>query len=177
MHVLILGARAPACLEWARAFRASNWRVSVGDSLRWPVTRFSSAIHDYVRLPEPRPDPAAWSAALAWEVAARGIDLVLPTCEEAFYLAHERGRISCQVIVPPFELMHELHHKGRFAAKVEGWVVEAPETHQLASAEAARTFTAEHDTREWVFKPAYSRFANRTLLRPDREEVDRKSVV
>ncbi|MBL8417679.1 MAG: hypothetical protein JNN31_05535 [Dechloromonas sp.] len=171
MHVLILGARAPACLEWARVFRSAGWQVSAGDSLRWPVTRFSSAIHDYVRLPEPRPDPAGWVNALTREVTVRGINLVLPTCEESFYLAHGRDRIPARVIVPPFELMHELHHKGRFAAKVKDWPVEAPETHPLDSNESVRRFAAGLDTRDWVFKPAYSRFANRTLLRPSAEQL------
>jgi hypothetical protein len=171
MHVLILGARAPACLEWARVFRAAGWRVTAGDSLLWPVTRFSSAIHDYLRLPEPRPDPAGWIDALAREVRTRGIDLVLPTCEEAFYLSHGRERIPARVVAPPFELMHQLHHKGRFAEQVKGWAVEAPETHLLESAESVRQFTAAHDAREWVFKPAYSRFANRTLLRPTSEQL------
>jgi len=41
MHVLILGARAPACLEWARAFDEAGWTVSVGDSLGQPLSRFS----------------------------------------------------------------------------------------------------------------------------------------
>ena len=171
MHVLILGSRAPACLEWARVFRAAGWRVSAGDSLLWPVTRFSNAIHDYVRLPEPRPDPAGWIDALAREVRTRGIDLVLPTCEEAFYLSHGRARIPARVIVPPFELMHELHHKGRFADMVKGWTVEAPETQLLESVDAARAFADRHDTGGWVFKPAYSRFANRALLRPSAEQV------
>lgn len=171
MHVLILGARAPACLEWARAFRAACWRVSVGDSLLWPVARFSSAIHDYVRLPEPRRDPTGWIAALAREVTARGITLVLPTCEEAFYLSHGRAGIPASVIVPDFPLMHELHHKGRFAEKVKGWEVAAPETLLLESPEAARAFADANDCGDWVFKPAYSRFANRTLLCPGRDAV------
>jgi hypothetical protein len=174
MHVLILGARAPACLEWARCFHAAGWRVSVGDSLRWPVGRYSNAVQDYVRLPEPCGNPAGWIATLAKAVAARGVDLVVPTCEEAFYLAHGRARIAARVVTPPFELMHELHHKGRFAEKVKGWVVEAPETHLVETREAASSFAARHDTRGWVFKPAYSRFASRTLLRPEPAQVARQ---
>ncbi len=173
MHVLILGARAPACLEWARCFHAAGWRVSVGDSLHWPVGRFSRMVHDYVRLPEPRSQSAAWIATLAEQVVARGIDLVVPTCEEAFYLSHGRAHIPARVVVPPFALMHELHHKGRFAQKVEGWEVRAPETHLLESSAAAQSFVASRGTRDWVFKPAYSRFANRTLLRPDPARIER----
>lgn len=163
MHVLILGARAPACLEWARAFRTAGWQVSAGDSLAWPVTRFSSAVHRYVRLPEPLASPAAWIDALARVVETLAIDLVLPTCEESFYLAHGRDRIPCRVIVPGFDLMHRVHHKGEFAAMIRGWAGEAPETHLLQSIRDVEAFDAP---RAWVFKPAYSRFANRTLIQP-----------
>ena len=168
MHVLILGARAPACLEWARAFRAAGWRVTAGDSLRWPVTRFSNASQDYLRLPEPRPDPAGWIEALRTAVTERGIDLVLPTCEESFYLAYGRHLIPCKVMAVDFQLMHRLHHKGWFAQMIQGWQVEAPETHLLETQGDLAAFTNPAD---WVFKPAYSRFANRTLLRPRPQQL------
>ncbi|HEX5393180.1 MAG TPA: hypothetical protein VFW68_07865 [Rhodocyclaceae bacterium] len=164
MHVLILGARAPSCLEWARAFHAAGWRVTAGDSLLWPVTRFSSAVNDYLRLPEARPDPAGWIEALRAAVIERGVDLVLPTCEESFYLAHGRARIPCKVMTVDFELMHRLHHKGRFAEMIRGWKVEAPETHPLETEADLVPFISSADN--WVFKPAYSRFANRTLVQP-----------
>lgn len=169
MHVLILGARAPACLEWARAFDAAGWRVTVGDSLRWPVARFSKAAHEYLRLPEARPDPAGWIEALRRGVIERGVDLVLPTCEESFYLAHGRARIPCEVKVVDFELMHQLHHKARFAQMVQGWEVQAPETHLLETKAAIAPFLSTAS--EWVFKPAYSRFANHTLLRPNPKQL------
>lgn len=171
MRVLILGARAPACLEWARAFRAAGWRVGVGDSLAWTVTRFSIATHDYLRLPEPIANPEAWIAALRAAVIERGIDLVLPTCEEAFYLAHGRTHIPCRVIVPDFALMHRLHHKGWFAEMIRGWPVEAPETHLLEAPEDLAVFAPSSG--DWVFKPAYSRFANRALIRPRSADLSR----
>lgn len=170
MHVLILGARAPVCLEWARAFRASGWQVSAADSLRWPLTRASRAIDRYIRLPEPRHALDNWVTALGDTVTAHGIDLLLPTCEEAFYLAHQRHRLppACRIFTSDFELMHRLHHKGRFAALTQGWDgdgdVMAPETLLLESGAQMRAMAP--DAAAWVFKPAYSRFAARTLIRP-----------
>jgi hypothetical protein len=169
MHILILGARAPACLEWARAFHSTGWHITVADSLRWPVTRFSNTVHEYLRLPEPRSSPALWLDALRAAVEMRSIDLVLPTCEESFYLAYGRARIPCKVMTPDFDLMHRLHHKGRFAEMIRGWEVEAPETHLLATPEDLNAFTHPVD---WVFKPAYSRFANRALLRPGTAQLN-----
>lgn len=169
MHVLILGARAPACLEWARAFYAAGWHVTAGDSLLWPVARFSNRVHEYLHLPEPRLNPAAWIDALRIAVIERGIDLVLPTCEESFYLAYGRELIPCRVMTVDFELMHRLHHKGRFAEMIQNWDVQAPETHLVESNADLERFVGT--TGEWVFKPAYSRFANRTLLRPKPEQL------
>lgn len=171
MHVLILGARAPACLEWARAFAASGWRVSVGDSLAWPLARASRAVHAFVRLPEPRSNPQAWIAALAERIRTDGIDLLLPTCEEAFYLAHGLPTLAplCRVLSSDFELLHQLHHKGRFAEMTADWPLQTPETRLLQCREEAIALAGE--SRDWVFKPAYSRFASRTLIRPDSQTV------
>jgi len=163
---LILGARAPACLEWARAFSQAGWTVTVADSLAQPLSRFSRAAEHFVRLPEPRHDPDAWIEALAGVIRQQAIDLLLPTCEEVFYLAHglERLRPLCRVFTSYFELLHRLHHKGDFAAMTQGWDVAAPPTRALYDLAAVQALAAEHDA--LVFKPAYSRFASQTLIRP-----------
>ncbi|HGN0867083.1 TPA: hypothetical protein ACKROV_000287 [Providencia alcalifaciens] len=166
MNVLILGARAPACLEWARAFNEAGWTVSVGDSLSQPLSRFSCSVQHYVRLPEPRQNPTAWIEALAAAIENQHIDLLLPTCEEVFYLAYglERLQPLCRVLTSDFPLLHRLHHKGDFAAMTNGWSLAAPETHLLTDSQALLAFAG--DAASWVFKPAYSRFASQTLIRP-----------
>lgn len=171
MHVLILGARAPACLEWARACAASGHQVTVADSLAWPLARASRAVQAFVRLPEPRSNPQVWIEALANLIRERQIDLLLPTCEEVFYLAHGLEQLTplCRVLTSDFALLHQLHHKGRFAELTQGWPVEAPQTLLLEDQPQAEALAA--DSRAWVFKPAYSRFASRTLIRPSAAQV------
>jgi len=164
MHVLILGARAPACLEWARAFKNSGWQVTVADSLAWPVTRASRAIDHYCRLPEPRTNPDEWIDALCQIAAQHRIDLLLPTCEEVFYLAHGLTRLPCRVMTMDLPTLDQLHHKYHFARLTQGWPAEAPESRLLES--AADVEQLANECSEWVFKPAYSRFANQTLIRP-----------
>ncbi|RMQ47820.1 hypothetical protein ALQ04_04073 [Pseudomonas cichorii] len=166
MRVLILGARAPACLEWARAFSEAGWEVSVADSLSQPLSRFSRSAQHFVRLPEPRQDPAVWIEALARVIEAQQIDLLLPTCEEVFYLAHGLERLAalCRVLISDFALLHRLHHKGQFAAMTQGWALSAPETRLLTDRQAVLALSV--DAGQWVFKPAYSRFASQTLIRP-----------
>lgn len=167
MRVLILGARAPACLEWARAFNEAGWTVSVGDSLGQPLSRFSRSVHHFVRLPEPRLDPAGWIEALASVIKAERIDVLLPTCEEVFYLSHGLARLGplCRVLTSDFALLHRLHHKGQFADMIQGWTLSTPETRLLTDYPSVLALSAE--TEEWVFKPAYSRFASQTLIQPN----------
>jgi hypothetical protein len=167
MHVLILGARAPVCLEWARAFGHSGWQVTVADSLAFPLTRFSRSTQRFAHLPEPRRDPATWLDALLKLVIDTKVDLLLPTCEEAFYLASGRERLEahCRVMTADFATLHRLHHKGRFAQMTSGWPAEAPQSQLLSTTADLTRFAA--DSSSWVFKPAYSRFAHQTLIRPD----------
>ncbi len=171
MRVLILGARAPACLEWARAFNAAGWTVSVGDSLGQPLSRFSRSVHHFVRLPEPRLDPAGWIEALARVIEAQRIDVLLPTCEEVFYLAHGLERLAplCRVLTCDFALLHRLHHKGQFADLIQDWTLSAPETRLLTDRQDVLAFGAQ--AAQWVFKPAYSRFASHTQVQPDATQL------
>ncbi|MEN1832769.1 ATP-grasp domain-containing protein [Pseudomonas lijiangensis] len=173
MRVLILGARAPACLEWARAFDEAGWSVTVGDSLGQPLSRFSRSAQQFVRLPEPRQDPAAWIEALARVIETQRIDLLLPTCEEVFYLSHGLERLAplCRVLTSDFALLHRLHHKGQFAAMTHGWALAAPETRLLTDRQAVLALAAEAE--QWVFKPAYSRFASQTLIRPSSSQLSK----
>lgn len=173
MNVLILGARAPACLEWARAFNEAGWTVSVGDSLSQPLSRFSCSVQHYIRLPEPRQNPIVWVEALAAAIENQHIDLLLPTCEEVFYLAYglERLQPLCRVLTSDFPLLHRLHHKGDFAAMTNGWSLAAPETHLLTDSQALLAFAG--DAASWVFKPAYSRFASQTLIRPSAQQLNK----
>lgn len=164
MHVLILGARAPAALEWARACAAAGWRVTAADSLAWPITRASRAIDRYVRLPEPRRNPQCWLNALARLVLEYGVDLVLPTCEEVFYLAHGREQLACRTMTGNFATLHALHNKLEFARMTAGWPVQAPQSLLIETGEAALALADEPG--EWVLKPVYSRFGNHTLIRP-----------
>lgn len=166
---MILGARAPAALEWARAFHACGWEVTTGDSVRWPSTRFSRVVARHVLLPAPRRDPGRWIDAVAGSVASLGIDLVVPTCEEVFYLGAGLARIPCRVASMPLPELAGLHHKHRFAVSTRGWPGQAPESHLLEDQRDAARFAST--SREWVFKPAYSRFASRVLVRPCAESV------
>jgi len=171
MKVLILGARAPACLEWARAFHESGAQVWVADSQKWPLSRFSKSVVQFLYLPEPKSKPLLWGKSLQKLIATEGISLLIPTCEEVFYLSAvmEKIDLGCRVLISAFPLLQKLHHKGTFAHVVAGLAVTTPETYILESKAALAKFNS--DATNWVFKPAYSRFAVQTLIKPSSAEL------
>jgi hypothetical protein len=165
-RVALTGGRAPATLELARLLARAGHSVFVAESVRWPLTRGSRAVAQSVRVPPPRQAPEAFADALAALMERERIDLLVPTCEEVFYVARARDRLRAlgRVLVEPLEKLHTLHSKWRFAQRAMEYGLAVPETRLLTSAEELRAALAAPG--EWVLKPVYSRFAARTLLPP-----------
>lgn len=171
MHYLILGARAPASLEWARAIKQQGWQVTLADSLAWPLSRFSEAGKKYYRLPEPRPNPQAWINSVKKLVIDKKIDWIIPTCEEVFYLAWGASELQkhCQLLISDFSLLEELHHKYHFAKLTCDWHLQAPTSYLITNTSQIDSIFATHN--EWVLKPVFSRFATHTLIKPSIAEL------
>lgn len=170
-RVLITGVRAPAALEWVRVFAQCGWQVWAADSLACPLGRWSRHVERYIRLPAPATDHAGWTAALVRTLDKGAVDAVLPTCEEVFWLALSAPalRDRTRVLASPLPLLLQLHHKGDFARLTANWRHQAPPTHLVQSQADLAPFAAEAHT--WVFKPAFSRFACSTLVRPTTRQL------
>ena len=99
------------------------------------------------------------------------IDVVVPTCEEVFYVGRFKTLLSerAQVFCPDIDSLRSLHSKWEFASLVEraagfGSIVQAPESWRITGGADISTLPAPSD--QLVFKPVYSRFAVETLIRP-----------
>jgi hypothetical protein len=164
---LVTGARAPVALEVARAFRALGWTVHLADSVPATAARWARPAFPLHRLPPPRWQFAAFREGLAALVSETGATLVVPTCEEVFYVA--AAAPPAPVFAPPLEVLRRLHSKRLFIDLARGAGVEMPETRAITSAEALRDL----DLARTVLKPEYSRFAAATLVRPTRAQAAR----
>lgn len=152
-RVLITGARAAVAVDLARDFRRAGYEVHLADSTTARIARWSrapAAVHLYAA---PRTEPARFAA----DIAALDAALIVPTCEEVFHLA--RLLLGGRLFAPPLPLLRRLHAKHEFAALAAELGLPVPET-RLLTADFAE------DGRDWVFKPAYSRFGARTLIGP-----------
>jgi hypothetical protein len=169
-RVLLTGARALFTLELTRQLNDQGHRVVVADSLTFPITRFSRAAAAFYRIPPPASQFEAFLQALIAIIQRERIEVLIPTCEEIFYIARGRQALPpcCSVFADTLETLTTLHNKWTFnqeAARLglpvpQTWLVQTPE-------EAVAAFE-----RGLVFKPAYSRFAAHVLICPqEREEV------
>lgn len=170
MRVLVLGARAPVALEWIRSLSKSGHMVFSADSMRYPIARFSRYNTRHFLLPPPRTKTKEWAFQLRRIVMNYSIDLVIPTCEEIFYLSFNKSTIGCPILAMDFDLLKEIHHKGHFASMTKDWPIQAPESYVLVSEKDIASY--KNISKDWVFKPCYSRFATLTLISPDQRDLD-----
>ncbi|KTF39384.1 hypothetical protein [Xanthomonas translucens] len=165
--VLITGARAPVALDLARRFAAQGWRVHLADSVACRISGWSHAVAARHRIAPARYAPAAYIADLNALVARQRIALLLPTCEEVFYLARYRHALPTQldVLVDAFDTLRALHSKWHFLhlARAIDADVDVPDSMRVRSLEQARDWSGRAPL---VLKPEYSRFGVHVRVHP-----------
>lgn len=170
MNVLITGARAPISVEYAKCLTQHGHRVFLGDSLNWPVSKFSPWHEGYFKLPAPARNFQAFETAIRELVGTLRIDAVIPTSEEVFWLAQISG-LAPVLRAPSFKQLQTLHHKGLFSKVAQRIGYGAPHAVELSTLRDANDFLSKHDSRDYVLKPCYSRFGHKVKLSPSASEV------
>jgi hypothetical protein len=173
-RVLITGARAPIALDLARSFAAAGLEPHLADSIQpWSARLQRIARGRLHRLAPPRFDFAGFTRDLATLVAWLDPVMIIPTCEEVFYLAAAAATLglTTRVFAPPLATLRQLHSKVDFAALARRCGLATPETTRITSRAALQAFRTRAGN--LVFKPEFSRFASHTLIRPDPARLDR----
>ncbi|HEX8309399.1 MAG TPA: hypothetical protein VF645_13365 [Allosphingosinicella sp.] len=163
-RILVTGARAPVALDLARSFRAAGCEVALADSVRPFAASLSQPRFEILRLPPPRREFGAFRTRL--RALAGGYDLVVPTCEEVFWLAAaaELDGWTDRLFAPSSASLRALHSKVDFPALAREAGVAAPATWTIASpGDAALVPIAPADL---VLKPEFSRFGSKTIVGP-----------
>lgn len=166
-NILITGGRAPVALELARLLHGAGHRVFVAESAAYHLCRVSAAVEQSFRVPPPRQNPEGFIAELEVLVRRFKIDLLVPMCEEIFYIARGLDLLGshCRVLCSPLELLHGLHHKAEFISRAKQLGLTVPATELIASPqEWSRVMEAQVQQPQRVFKPVYSRFASKVIM-------------
>ena len=174
-RILLTGARAPVTLDLVRHFHRSGHEVYLADSIHLPLARLSRFAKRTFVVSKPVLSPTRFVQDLATIARNHQIDLVVPTCEEIFYVSShlELFPDHTKVFSEPLPKLEILHNKWKFVQQVSNLKgsVQAPETHLVASQEELSPWIAHPQLSDWVFKPVYSRFASRTLVGPTGQEI------
>lgn len=170
--VLITGARAPVALHLARLFDGAGWRVVLADTPATPIAAASRACAVYHRLPPPRFEPERYADAVEGVLAREAVSLVLPTCEEVFYLAGiwRQRQPVVRLFAPDIGLLQRVHNKFDFIGLCQRLGLAAPPTRLIEN--PADLDALRREASDLVFKPVWSRFASRVLIRPKPAQLD-----
>jgi predicted ATP-grasp superfamily ATP-dependent carboligase len=162
MRVLVTGARSLPALEAARQLHRAGHEVFACDTFPRHVTERSRAVRGSFVLPSPRFEEEAFVRGLLARIDVHGIDVIVPTGEEALYLAQHRARLGCEVIVDSVEQLASLHDKWSFNQRVAACGLPAPRTWRLRTAAQLEALRRAHP--RLVVKPAFTRFGLQTRV-------------
>lgn len=172
--VLITGARAPIALDLAQSFAAAGLTPHLADSISPWTARLSPIAKGRLhRLAPPRYAFDAFARGLADLVDRLDPKLIVPTCEEVFYVAEAGRRLGFveRVFAPSPEVLRRLHSKLAFADLAREAGLNPPTTRQIRSREGLAL--RRDRARDLVFKPEFSRFASHVLIRPRPDALKR----
>ncbi len=169
MKVLITGARAPIALDLARIFHRAQHRVYMADSTRYPLSKKSNCIAEYITLPSPRLQPTQFVNSLKQALKEFQIDMLIPTCEEIFYISQFRNQFPSDLIVfcDNFIKLKWLHNKYTFIQSCSNQPIYTPKTYLI---DEHLSLDDLEDIR-YVIKPVYSRFATQVILNASKKQI------
>lgn len=166
-NLLLTGGRAPATLDLARKFNSYGITVYVAESLPNHLCTYSRAVKESFELPAPKLDPERYIEELKAIIVHKKIDLVIPTCEEVFYIARYKEILTLAfpgvtIFVDSFEKLKMLHNKSAFIEYIRNLGKAVPRTWLLRSSEdVANFYTRTQFSQRIIIKAAFSRFATK----------------
>ncbi|MDN5247664.1 MAG: hypothetical protein QWI36_00795 [Wolbachia endosymbiont of Tyrophagus putrescentiae] len=169
MNILITGARAPIAIEWAYRlkFSRSSVKIIMADSMRLPIGRFTNTIERYYYIRSPMQSPRLFIEDILSIVVKEGINLIIPTCEEIFYLSKLKHFLptTTHLFTDEFEKLSLLHNKFLFIKNlVDDTGIHKPKTYLINSQDEFLHWKTKHDTNDYILKPVFSRFGSETIL-------------
>lgn len=155
--MLLTGARTAIALEVARALHRDGHRVFTAESFPRYVAQYSNCVEEALAVPPPRLEPDAFIDALAAWIASRGITRLIPTGEEALWVARGRARLEglCEVFCDRLEVLDALHDKQRFQ-ELAAAIGPVPQTWRPRNDAHLAALRARHGP--LILKEVYSRF-------------------
>ena len=171
MNVLVTGSRAPASMDIMRSLIGQGYQVYSVDSMNFPFGRFVKGLKKHFTIPKPNRNLHYFLDAIKDIVIDYKIDLLIPTCEEVFFISKGYEELSkyTRLLCEPFEQLNPLHNKYTFNQLALDYGLDAPETWLLTTQEDKEKIPKNEAI---VIKPVYSRFGSHVIIKPTQEKID-----
>jgi len=152
-RILFTGARAPAVLKAAGVLSAGGYSVFAADSAYANLCIFSNKVRKFFKLPPAK--EKNYKNALINIIKSEKIDLLIPSCEEIFYISAflEELKKNCEVYCDSRSKLLKLHDKWSFYQYLTEKGLNTPETYPASEMPRALD-------KKYILKPRFSRFAS-----------------
>lgn len=165
MKILITGARSYVAYYWGLALKDKH-EVLYCDSLSHPYCLYAPFAKQYFKVAPPTQDFEGFKSDIMQIVLEQGVDMVIPTCEEVFYLSSFAGALDCEVFCPDHQLLADLHHKHHVFAQLPGNTeIKIPETRSVFNVSDVMRLDST------ILKPAFSRFGSKVIMNPGSDDL------
>ena len=157
MRVLVTSARMPFALAVMRRLSEAGHEVFSSDTYDAAPGNHSRYVTAHAVTASPRAETGRFVEQIAGFCEQHGVDVIVPTWEEAFYLSTRRDRLEqvARLYTPPFETLARVHDKHSFERLVEELGIRAPEGVTVRSDEELRA--ALERWPRWFGRGVYSR--------------------
>lgn len=134
----------------------------VAESLANHLCKRSRFVAKNFRVPPPNQEPVAFAESLAAIARDEAVDLLIPTCEEVFWVARGMSLIAphTEILASQLAILRMLHSKWEFIQNLDTLGFLTPQTWLLTSlADLDRLRASGEADFKLVLKPVFSRFA------------------
>jgi hypothetical protein len=140
MRILVTSARMPFALAVMRRLCEAGHEVFSSDTYGAAPGNHSRYVTGHAVTASPRAETERFVEQVSDFCAEHGVDLIVPTWEEAFYLSTRREALEqvARLYTPPFETLARVHDKHSFEQVVERLGIPAPEGVTVRSDEELR---------------------------------------
>lgn len=157
MRVLVTSSRNTFALDIIRKLATTGHTVVSADTYDGAIGNHSKYVSAHVVTASPTFDTDRFMADVVQAVAEHDLDAILPTFEEAFYLAARRDELPehVRLYTGSFDQLARLHDKDTFQRIAADAGVPAPETTMATSVETLREATEKYP--QYFARAAFSR--------------------
>ena len=163
MNILITSWRTVVSLEFLRLLHSHENNLFVIESQENFMSKHSRYLKKYVLVHTPKYEFEKYKKDVLHVIKHEKIDLVIPTCEDIFYISRFKDEIEslgCKIISDTFEKLKLFHSKIEIMKISENLWVLIPLTLEFNSLEKLKDYIEKNPDFRYVAKPKYSRFSS-----------------